>query len=347
MGSCAPPEDVHFSHCSEYRPVPGKGRGLIALRPLPAGAVICCERPLLTFPSVTHAVFSRGELVTELVPVCERLVADLEPSVLQEVLALHCPDHLDDIVKEFPGDTMRRVLKVLLANGLIGETEDDLPDSAKTVDLFPGIARINHSCSPNVLPCERRGEWVSTRALRDIEEGEELLSSYILHLAPASSRRAALAAPPWSFDCCCGACRSGEGEDGARTALGVAKQEQELVAVLGRGSSRSQEELWVLLVQELELLDMAGQVKEAATTELPRLLANCFMLLKLVKRGEGGQVEERVIRDISDVFGSSFNCDDLREEAFEVSRILGSNCVEMNQSRFKLIDDIVMSNNDS
>ena len=99
---------------------------------------------------------------------------------------------------------LKRVLKILLANGLIGDLEDNVPDDEKKVELFEVLSKINHSCSPNVLPCERQGDTVHTRALREIEEGEELFNSYIMFMQTREERRRDLRR--WHFLCGCKSC---------------------------------------------------------------------------------------------------------------------------------------------
>ena len=102
------------------------------------------------------------------------------------------------------GETLRKVLKILLANGLIGDMEDNLPDHEKKVELFYVLSKINHSCCPNVLPCERDGDMVQTRALREIVEGDELFNSYIMFMQTKEERRSDLSR--WHFICNCESC---------------------------------------------------------------------------------------------------------------------------------------------
>ena len=117
------------------------------------------------------------------------------------------------------GETLRKVLKILLANGLIGDMEDDLPDHEKKVELFYVLSKINHSCCPNVLPCERDGNMVQTRALREIAEGDELFNSYIMFMQTKEERRRDLSR--WHFICNCESCSlegaAQEDDDKART----------------------------------------------------------------------------------------------------------------------------------
>ena len=107
-------------------------------------------------------------------------------------------------VEGIEDEILRKVLKILLANGLIGDLEDNVPDHEKKVELFEVLSKINHSCCPNVLPCERRGDMVYTRALREIAEGEELFNSYIMFMQIREERRKDLRR--WHFLCKCKSC---------------------------------------------------------------------------------------------------------------------------------------------
>ena len=143
---------------------------------------------------------------------------------MKKVLSLYCPSYLDHEVSFRPiflscskilscelfevegieDEILRKVLKILLANGLIGDLEDNVPDHEKKVELFEVLSKINHSCCPNVLPCERRGDLVYTRALREIAEGEELFNSYIMFMQIREERRKDLRR--WHFLCNCQSC---------------------------------------------------------------------------------------------------------------------------------------------
>ena len=96
-------------------------------------------------------------------------------------------------------------------------------DPREKVDLFEVLSKINHSCCPNVLPCERQGDMVHTRALREIAEGEELFNSYIMFMQIREERRKDL--ERWHFLCKCKSCslegEEQESDDKARAKVGL------------------------------------------------------------------------------------------------------------------------------
>ncbi|KAK6540512.1 hypothetical protein TWF694_009303 [Orbilia ellipsospora] len=89
-------------------------------------------------------------------------------------------------------------------------------DGPKTsLGVFPASARINHSCSPNVFhrysPTIDR---LTVHALREIQPGEELVTSYIDICHPTAVRRQIL--KHWGFRCRCAACDSPDDEEDHR-----------------------------------------------------------------------------------------------------------------------------------
>ncbi|KAK7697048.1 hypothetical protein SLS64_013958 [Diaporthe eres] len=74
------------------------------------------------------------------------------------------------------------------------------------VAIYPKVALINHSCQPNVLNADKGGTRVIV-ATRDIQEGEEIFTTYIPLLLDTESRNHRL--HPYGFRCDCAACRTG------------------------------------------------------------------------------------------------------------------------------------------
>lgn len=78
--------------------------------------------------------------------------------------------------------------------------------------LFPNVARVNHSCTPNAHPHYRGSSGAQyLYSLRDIEPGEEIEISYLKVTAPRLER--VHRAQSWSFACQCPACSGDLGPD--------------------------------------------------------------------------------------------------------------------------------------
>lgn len=81
--------------------------------------------------------------------------------------------------------------------------------------LFPMVARINHSCTPNAHSHYRANSGAQVvYALRDIQPGEEIEIAYFDLTMPVHERRRR--ATSWDFQCQCPACCDELGEDYGR-----------------------------------------------------------------------------------------------------------------------------------
>uniref|UniRef100_A0A8C5TCU5 [histone H3]-lysine(4) N-trimethyltransferase n=1 Tax=Malurus cyaneus samueli TaxID=2593467 RepID=A0A8C5TCU5_9PASS len=70
--------------------------------------------------------------------------------------------------------------------------------------IFPDVALMNHSCCPNVI-VTYKGTLAEVRAVREIEPGEEIFSSYIDLLYPTEDRNDRLR-DSYFFSCDCREC---------------------------------------------------------------------------------------------------------------------------------------------
>lgn len=160
-------------------------RGCIAIatRAFEAGECICREMPMFSVPS--HCA-SETQL--------ERAMQGLDQEDLDAYFALSntCPDATTSV-----------------AMGVFTTNAFDMADSdegAEVSGLYCAIARLNHSCSPNV----QQTHYPDTReealhAARFIGKGEELCDCYI-HLLQSRERRRAELQSLYGFHCECAAC---------------------------------------------------------------------------------------------------------------------------------------------
>ncbi|EKM57570.1 uncharacterized protein PHACADRAFT_192717 [Phanerochaete carnosa HHB-10118-sp] len=164
--------------------VPGKGKGIIALRYFQRGETVLAEVPLFTQSIVRGNASVLGAL------------AQCTPEQQQEFFRLH----------SCHGDRYAQALGIFETNVLPCGSNDAHGHVAQQGGIFLAGARFNHSCVPNVNNHwdAARGQLVF-RALRDIEAGEELCLGYGRLLAKRGERRAELSAK-FGFDCACEAC---------------------------------------------------------------------------------------------------------------------------------------------
>ncbi|KAI0126830.1 hypothetical protein BJ170DRAFT_420717 [Xylariales sp. AK1849] len=89
------------------------------------------------------------------------------------------------------------------------------PNGDRKLGIFLKSSRLNHSCAPNVFHrYNARIDRLTVHALRDIQPGEELNTSYIDICHPTVMRRQMLRS--WGFRCRCSACDSQDDEDDSR-----------------------------------------------------------------------------------------------------------------------------------
>ena len=169
------------SELYELKEVPGKGMGMFAKAKIPRGQLVIAEKALFTVPSL--AMFSPDTVEDR----CMSKLSPDEKRLFQSLSDSHSPSK-----PSFIG--------ILQTNSL------PLGENATTGGLFPTIARINHSCLPNVKHSWNSLEKVEKiYALKDIEAGEEILTSYLNVYTTRSDRLRALK-DKFNFECKCPAC---------------------------------------------------------------------------------------------------------------------------------------------
>jgi len=164
--------------------VPGKGKGIIALRYFQRGETVLAEMPLFTQSIV------RGS--ASILAALSQCTAEQQ----REFFRLH----------NCHGGRYAQALGIFETNVLPCGGNDAHGHVAQQGGIFLTGARFNHSCVPNVNNHwdAARGQLVF-RALRDIEGGEELCLGYGRLLAKRDERRTELRAK-FGFECACEAC---------------------------------------------------------------------------------------------------------------------------------------------
>jgi len=125
------------------RDIPGKGKGVVAMRGIKMGEVLITEKPLM--------IFKAGNGLTE----CLKKMSDQGK---RKLMSLYDRDNENE----------RTVLGILLTNCLAGRFATSV--------LYYLISRLNHSCVPNVVINQQYP--TSVVAIRDILEGEEISWCY-------------------------------------------------------------------------------------------------------------------------------------------------------------------------
>ncbi|KFV78285.1 N-lysine methyltransferase SMYD2, partial [Struthio camelus australis] len=119
--------------------------------------------------------------------------------IQNDIAALH---HFYSKHMEFPDNA---ALVVLFAQvNCNGFTIEDEELSHLGSAIFPDVALMNHSCCPNVI-VTYKGTLAEVRAIKEIEPGEEIFTSYIDLLYPTEDRNDRLR-DSYFFNCDCKEC---------------------------------------------------------------------------------------------------------------------------------------------
>ncbi|KAH7184522.1 uncharacterized protein B0J16DRAFT_355242 [Fusarium flagelliforme] len=163
----------------EVQSVPGKGKGLIAVRKITMGMRILIEEPILQANNVVPALLE---------PIIARDLKSFSKEKQRQFLSLH---------NNFPGKYP--------FSGIMKTNALPCGSGATVGAIYPTICFINHACCANAHNSwNERLEQETIHAIRDIEPGEEITIPYD-HGGPATTRR------PWlkekfGFDCSCQLC---------------------------------------------------------------------------------------------------------------------------------------------
>ena len=176
----------------ERRPIPGKGRGVVATRIIHPGELIFKTTPLILADSSIYDFFGpdeRAELVDKLIEAIppKRRAGFLELSSHNSDRAMH--------------------EGILATNSFNAQIVRDPSDEGRSASaLFVEPSYMNHDCRPNLHYHFNSATLTqSIHAVRTIYPGEELTISYIQLLMPYNIRHQRLH-DNWGFDCSCRAC---------------------------------------------------------------------------------------------------------------------------------------------
>ncbi|KAH7101851.1 hypothetical protein BKA62DRAFT_770332 [Auriculariales sp. MPI-PUGE-AT-0066] len=179
---------------------PGRGKGLVATRPIAKGTVFIREPPLL----VAFGAYNPSVMIG----FNDIIVKTMHPRAMTAYDALHsCRPKSDS-----------RRLDILRTNGWyvelyppLNQAGSGFPDDKHTA-VFQTLSRVNHSCVPNSA-----FDWSYVhfqgmfRALQDIAVGDEITASYLgkNNLSSTALRRKALKTK-YEFECTCKRCGNTE-----------------------------------------------------------------------------------------------------------------------------------------
>lgn len=183
--------------CYSIQPIPGKGNGLIATRPIKRGEIILVESPVLKIMHVSEYELSMDDIRTQ--------YDALNSETRDELLKLYIAQKHE---KTPENDIYDKVKKIVRSNGF-RETEYDDDDctlaKASYSVVFLNRSRFNHSCTPNATAISPQNGKHFIPCVRDIAIGEEITLSYCNVKQKRDDRRRKLY-QDYSFLCNCETC---------------------------------------------------------------------------------------------------------------------------------------------
>lgn len=189
----------------EMRDAPGKGKGLFATKNIARGSRITAESPL--FLLADKGVTEIPIAVASLSSTQQKTLFELSNGwPMENILELtewmkHLQSYDARRKVELKGMSPRRQAIA------IAIVETNAHTTGAGSGLFPEASRINHSCIPNVYHSWNTAlEKLSIHAIRDIEAGEELLTTYIPLLLARQQRHDEQHLGHYGFQCRCQAC---------------------------------------------------------------------------------------------------------------------------------------------
>lgn len=276
--------------------VQGKGLGMVATRVIQQGEIVTKETAVMNISGNETA----GKLAA-----LEQQLSMLPPDKQQSVLSLHALEEGDaKIARIFDGNCIQA--------------------SGESAGLFPTIARINHSCRPNVVWGDMSGRSMGkeVRATRRIQAGEEICANYLdevnTNFNEASYRQAALA--KWGFHCQCVSCslppQEQEEDDRMRSECG--RLDGRVTEMVER------QDLTGALRAARDKLRILLRLQDSLTTDLPSAYMEMFELLSISRvfasMGEGVDSEDP---------------EEYRRKAEELSTLLGDRFVEGYRRKYR------------
>ncbi|KAJ7590291.1 hypothetical protein C8J56DRAFT_1140184 [Mycena floridula] len=278
------PADVPMHSTPAYRiaETPDKGLGMFATRKIARGDFVLAERPLIFLPRSVRVGsnvkwYSEAQVMQimkyEIEKVFEAAVGQLNDEEKRDLMALH-NNHTQD----------GPILDRQRTNGFSkfpGLKDKGPAATAGFYDaMFKDGARINHSCSPNVvLQWDMASFSMQYCVRRDIEQDEEITISYYSLCQPASIRQETL--DTFGFKCSCTACLHPEISDPRRKLISQIEEDHEedlLNWAHQRGKNLA--ETFSKYSEGFNMCEEEGLEVHPAYAICAGILAKCYRVLK-------------------------------------------------------------------
>ncbi|KAH9949138.1 SET domain-containing protein [Amylocystis lapponica] len=204
-----PPQPPPWENAPSFRvqEVPGKGMGMVAVRPIKAGELILAERPLYAARRTLSCAADQTNANGFFYRAALRGLSSRARTIILG-LANTYPAGEYDVV---PGILNSNCLEIRLPSvspwaNMITDIATDTRDAEAYAGCFPTLSRANHDCTPSANYAFAPGTFVGElRAARDLRAGEEITIAYAPLCATRAERRTFLSNTRF-FACACATC---------------------------------------------------------------------------------------------------------------------------------------------
>jgi len=247
----------------ELRSIHGKGLGLFAKTSIARGTRIIEEAPLIVTPQNGGAptkfnqfVEAWGCTTLDQRKAFLNLYRGRTIESTSEGLEKLARDDVNSSANQHVTDENLTAFHIFQTNS-VGMGDDG--NSPLGVGVFASYSRVNHSCTPNVHNSYNPTlNKLTVHATRQINENEEILTSYIDIFQTREKRNADLS--EWDFRCRCKCCAAPNTADSDRRRERLSDAEKELAAFMNGQRSHSRLSIPGNSQEALEVAEVLLQV---------------------------------------------------------------------------------------
>ncbi|TCD67247.1 hypothetical protein EIP91_000324 [Steccherinum ochraceum] len=251
--------------------VPNKGEGMLAARDISAGELVLAERPLLVVPigvkmKTVRVLPSNGEPTSAQTTQVQEEDAEKFFALAVKRMKPRQREAFEKLESSHLREGCGPIEGRVRMNAFGFKELRDPPKNGKPGPNYgivcEDLSRINHSCGPNTIQhWDMPSFSIQLRAVRDIEQGEEISVNYseASLMASYAARQADLA--PYGFRCDCPSCTNPKASDARRHQIRTMLQSRTKLAEQRSGAGPEEdsdtpvEELLDGLTLVQELLD--------------------------------------------------------------------------------------------
>ena len=273
----------HKANCPPFsvQVIPGKGKGLIAVRKINFGEKILQEKPLLVIDNNKSDNYDDWcDYVTQQIDGLKEDELVVYNNLADNETFKKTSELLYIKFKKDYSEEKLKYLRILRTNGV------NTDDEGRQTCVFPKFSLLNHSCAPNAMrnvEDEEDGVEVTVTAARDITKGEEITIKYFSQeIASMTRDKRRVKLLNWGFQCSCQICNL-EGDDLEKNEQ--VREKLEAVKEELKKCPTDANDIKSLLKQrklEICIISLLRELRTQLIAEMPDHLMACHHVLQLL-----------------------------------------------------------------